>query len=67
MYFSTIYCNIESDQTAPLGEFILVASEMKVVWRGVCLNICSRLNQESDCRSSGHEFNHGPVPYFRGD
>ena len=22
---------------------------------------------ESDCRSRGHEFDHGPVPYFPGD
>ena len=22
---------------------------------------------ESDCRSRGHEFDPGPVPYFRGD
>ena len=22
---------------------------------------------ESDCRSKGHEFDTGPVPYFRGD
>ena len=26
---------------------------------------CNRC--KSDCRSSGHEFNPGPVPYFRGD
>ena len=28
---------------------------------------CSAVGSESDCRSRGHEFDPGPVSYFRGD
>ena len=27
----------------------------------------STIGNKSDCRSRGHEFDPGPVPYFRGD
>ena len=40
---------------------------MKLTWPCSAVGNMSGNRCESDCRSRGREFDHSPVPYFRGD
>ena len=55
---------ISYEGVCKLGDFGLVIDLAKVRH---CLPGCRAVSNMYDCRSRGHEFDLGPVPYFHGD
>ena len=63
--FPILTCSFDTTSASVFQELVSVPLESRINYNKA--EPRSAVGNVSDCRARGHEFEPGPVPYFRGD